>query len=251
MPTFVSLFLHDNDACTVSDSKDITQLLNAAGSTDPDAQDELLNAVYDQLHAIAQKKMAAEAADHTLQPTALINEAFPRLVANASMKWEDRRHFLGAAAEAMRRVLVDHARRKLAIKRGGLHHRTLNLDDVVICCDQDSQEIVDLHNALETFEQLDSLRASVVKLKFFAGLSTAEISKTLDIPVRTIERHWTFAKAWLQREMSSGWTTFNRGNGVHTDADLPASMISADHFSCLQTARNAVPKGKPCAHFMP
>ena len=201
---FAPAILQDNTARTVSDSNDITQLLNAADSTDPDAQDKLLNALYDQLHAIAQKKMAAEAVDHTLQPTALINEAFPRLVANTSMRWEDRRHFLGAAAEAMRRVLVDHARRKLAIKRGGLQHRRLDLDEVVVCSDEDSQEIVDLHVALEAFEQLDSLRASVVKLKFFAGLSTTEISETLDIPVRTIERYWTFAKAWLQREMSSG-----------------------------------------------
>ena len=160
MIVFAPTLLQDSSPYILSESRDITHLLNAVRRPDVDAQAELLNAVYDQLHAIAQKKMASEAVDHTLQPTALINEAFPRLVANASMKWEDRRHFLGAAAEAMRRVLVDHARKKLAVKRGGLQHRRINLDDVVVRCDEDSREIVDLHNALESFEKLDAVRRS-------------------------------------------------------------------------------------------
>lgn len=183
------------------DSTDITQLLHEASDAQEASKQKLLEAVYGDLHAIATKKMSTESTDHTLQPTALINEAYPQLMATNAMQWRDRRHFLGAAAEAMRRVLVDHARRKHRIKRGA-HSNKLELDSALVFTEDDSEELIALNDALESLEQIDPLRADVVKLKFFAGLSNADIAESLSISLRTVERHWTFAKTWLRHEMT-------------------------------------------------
>ena len=187
---------------TVSESDRITELLHAVSRDGEQAQQALMQAVYEQLHAIARSKMDAESDRHTLQPTALINEAYPRLMAADSLRWRDRRHFLGAAAEAMRRVLVDHARRKNRAKREGsaVH---ISFDDALVFAETDSEELIALNAALDTFEQLDPLRAEVVKLKFFVGLPNGEIAESLNLSLRTVERHWTFAKSWLRKEMSA------------------------------------------------
>lgn len=185
----------------MAESPEITQLLNAASANEADARERLLEAVYDQLHRIAAAKMANEAESHTLQPTALINEAYPKLVGNAQLQWQDRAHFLGAAAEAMRRVLIDHARRKNRIKRGADLQRR-ELLDIPELTPENPDELLALNEALTAFEKLDAIRANVVKLKFFCGLTTSEVAKTLQLSVRSVERHWTFAKAWLQNEIS-------------------------------------------------
>lgn len=185
----------------VDQSPKVTQLLHAVSDGEADAQQQLLDAIYDQLYAIAKSRMADEAVGHTLQPTALINEAYPRLMSGDSLRWRDRRHFLGAAAEAMRRVLVDYARRKARAKRGGKKEK-LSLDHALVFSEDSTEELIALHAALEALEAIAPDRAEVVKLKFFAGLSNADIAETLQISLRTAERHWTFAKAWLKREMS-------------------------------------------------
>lgn len=185
---------------TVTIPPDITQLLLAVSENNDDAREKLLTAVYDELHAMASRRMASESPDHTLQPTALINEAYPQLM-SGSGTWRDRRHFLGAAAEAMRRVLVDHARRKQRIKRGGGAGK-LRLDEELVFVEDDSEELLALHRSLEKLESIDALRADVVKLKFFAGLSNGEIAEALKLSLRTVERHWTFAKTWLRHEMT-------------------------------------------------
>lgn len=185
----------------VAESPEITQLLNAASANEANARERLMDAVYDQLHRIAAAKMANEADSHTLQPTALINEAYPRLVGNGQLQWQDRAHFLGAAAEAMRRVLIDHARRKNRIKRGAgmQQHELLDFAELA---PENPDELLALNEALTAFEELDAVRANVVKLKFFCGLTNSEVAETLQLSVRSVERHWTFAKAWLQNEIS-------------------------------------------------
>ena len=185
----------------VADTPDITQLPNAAADDNKSAQERLFVAVYDQLHRIATAKMSDESNTHTLQPTALINEAYPRLIGSADIQWKNRSHFLGAAAEAMRRILIDHARKKKRQKRGRDAQR-LPLTDVLETPTSDSDELLALNDALSEFEKLDSLRANVVKLKFFCGLSNAEIADALNLSLRTVERHWTFSKAWLLREIT-------------------------------------------------
>jgi len=180
----------------------ITDILQSISAGKPGAQAQLLNALYDELHRIATAKMAQESKDHTLQPTALINEAYPRLLGDVRVAWKDRQHFLGAAAEAMRRVLIDHARTKKRIKRGGTSAKRVQLTDALVATSSSPDELLELDAALCRLEAIDPVRASVVKLKFFAGLTHAEIADTLNLPLRTTERHWTFARAWLRNEMS-------------------------------------------------
>lgn len=183
----------------MAETPEITQLLKAASGNEKVAQQQLLDAVYAQLYRIAAAKMSHESVDHTLQPTALINEAYPRLLGQS--EWRDRAHFLGAAAESMRRILIDHARRKKRQKRGGEHQRR-ELNDIPESTPDDSDQLLALDKALLEFEELDSVRASVVKLKYFCGLANADVAETLNLSLRTVERHWTFAKAWLQREIN-------------------------------------------------
>lgn len=180
----------------------ITSILRAISRGEEGADEQLYSIVYDDLKRIAARRMSQERDGHTLQPTALIHEAYPRLLGDQSANWRDRRHFLGAAAEAMRRVLVDHARRRAREKRGGGGQRV----DFPTSLSADGEQVDDLirlSEALELLEAQDKARAEVVKLKFFVGMTHAEIAEALDTPLRTIERQWAFARAWLQTELDS------------------------------------------------
>jgi len=179
---------------------DVTLILEAIGAGDDGAVDVLFARVYDELRAIAGRFMAQERADHTLQPTAVVNEAYLRLSGPQAPSWQNRAHFFGAAAEAMRRILIDHARRKVSLKRGGDQVR-LDLPDVANPGDVGLEDLLSLDQALERLEARDASMARVVKLRYFAGLSVEQTADTLDMSPRSVNRAWTGARAWLRREM--------------------------------------------------
>ena len=182
---------------------DVTRLLQAAGSGDQGAFDALYRCVYDELHRMAQSKMRREQGNHTLQPTALVNEAYLRLASSAA-GWEDRRHFFGAAAEAMRRILVDHARRRLASKRGAEFERvTLTGAALDVPNAQDDIDVLQLDDALTKLRDESARLADLVNLRFFAGLSIEDAAQALQISPATAKRDWAFARAWLQRKMTA------------------------------------------------
>lgn len=175
---------------------DVTLMLQAVGRGEKEASEDLLPLVYEELRRMAAARMAREAAGHTLQPTALVHEAWMRLVDDGNRSWENRAHFFGAASEAMRRILVESARRKARLKRGNRPER-VDLDAVDIAAASPSDDVVLIDEALKELEALDGERARVVVLKFFGGLRNEEVAETLGIGKRTVERHWTFAKVWL------------------------------------------------------
>ena len=175
---------------------DVTLILQAVGRGEKQASEELLPAVYEELRRMAVARMAREAEGHTLQPTALVHEAWLRLVGTGERSWENRAHFFGAASEAMRRILVESARRKGRQKRGSRPERVL-LDDLEIAGDAPSENILLIDEALKELEALDAERARVVVLKFFGGLKNEEVAENLGIGGRSVERHWAFAKVWL------------------------------------------------------
>lgn len=181
---------------------DLTHIFRRIEQGDPNAVQELLPSVYNELRRLAAAKMMNEPGDHTLQATALVHEAYLRLVGtDAHVSWENRRHFFGAAAEAMRRVLVDAARRRKRAKRGGDHERTfLDLADIPEL--GPDQELEAVSEALERFAATEPQKAEVVKLRFFAGLTIDQTSELLGISAATVERHWAYARAWLFREVS-------------------------------------------------
>ena len=175
---------------------DVTQILQAVGRGDASASDELLSAVYDDLRKLAASKLAHEPPGQTLQATALVHEAFLRLIGNEQQEWDHRGHFFMAAAEAMRRILVDNARKKQAIKRGGdLKRADMELDR--IDSPQEDQELLALHEALTLFEQKDPRAAQLVKLRYFTGLTIEQSAEMLEISVATANRDWTYARSWL------------------------------------------------------
>jgi RNA polymerase sigma factor (TIGR02999 family) len=173
---------------------DVTQLIEASAAGDRKASAELLPLVYDELRKLAAARLAQEAAGHTLQPTALVHEAYLRLV-GPDQEWEHRGHFFAAAAEAMRRVLVDHARRRARQKRGGELERT-ELQDVA--ADEDDSRIIALDEALSRLAGEDPIAAKVVELRQFAGLGHEELAAALQISVYEARQKWTFARAWLR-----------------------------------------------------
>ncbi len=182
-------------------SQHIVDLLHAARHGSREAVEELLPAVYAELCRLALCYLSKERSDHTLQPTALVHEAYLRLVGQRSVGWEDRTQFFAAAATVMRRVLVDHARARNATKRGGGRRRTA-LDDVVTCFEERAYDLVALNEALERLASMDKRKAQVVELRFFGGLSVEEAAGFIGIPRRTAEREWTLAKAWLRGELN-------------------------------------------------
>jgi RNA polymerase sigma factor (TIGR02999 family) len=179
---------------------DVTAILEALSSGKEAAADELFAVVYEELRGIAGSFMAQERSDHTLQPTAVVHEAYMRLVGSSSLQWESRGHFFGTAAAAMRRILVDHARRKVASKRGGDRQR-VELGDPE-APETRFEELLDLDAALGRLAARDETMAKVVELRYFAGLSVEETAKVLDVSPRTVNRAWTGARAWLRRELA-------------------------------------------------
>lgn len=179
---------------------EITRILSAAESGDPKAAEELLPLVYAELRRLAAHKMAGEAPGQTLQPTALVHEAWLRLTGDASAKFQNRSHFFAAAAEAMRRVLIDNARRKQSQKRGANLER-VDLDDVDVAARADDTTLLLIDDALAKLAREDPPSAELVKLRFFAGLTNEQAAQALGISERTAKRYWTFARAWLYAEL--------------------------------------------------
>ncbi len=183
---------------------DVTQLLQAIEAGDPQASAALLPAVYTELRRLAAQRMIDESPGQTLQPTALVHEAYLRLVdVPRQQRWDSRGHFFAAAAEAMRRILVENARRKGRLKRGGDQQR-LELDAEAIAAPPIDDELLDLDAALEKLEAKDARKAALVKLRYFAGLTQEQVAQALGIGVSTADRDWAYARAWLFREMSHG-----------------------------------------------
>jgi RNA polymerase sigma factor (TIGR02999 family) len=182
-------------------TNDVTEILNALGAGDNGAADRLFEVVYGELRDIARSLMAGERRDHTLQPTAIVHEAYMRLVGPQATRWENRAHFFSAAAEAMRRVLIDHARRKLTLKRGG-DQRRVELADMA-APDLPLAELLAVDQAIDKLEKLDPAMANVVKLRYFAGLSVEETAEVTEMSTRSVNRAWTGARAWLRRELTS------------------------------------------------
>jgi RNA polymerase sigma factor (TIGR02999 family) len=179
---------------------DVTRILDAAQRGDAAATQELLPLVYDELRRIAAHKMANEAAGHTLQPTALVHEVWLRLAGPNEQQWQNRAHFFGAAAEAMRRILVEHARKKQALKRGaGAEREELTESSLVMTAPPD--ELLAVHEALDALAQQDPAAAELVKLRYFVGMTMEEAASALNLATRSAERTWTYARAWLHREI--------------------------------------------------
>jgi len=195
---------------------DVTRILSAIEAGDSHAAEQLLPLVYDELRKLAAARLAQEQPGQTLQATALVHEAYLRLVGHPSpspsprsgewdggrdARWNSRGHFFAAAAEAMRRILVENARRKKGPKHGGDRQR-VTMDEAHAVVGESNEDVLLIHEALERFEKVDPAAAQVVKLRYFAGLTMPETAVVLQMPLRTAERHWTYARTWLHRELS-------------------------------------------------
>ena len=179
----------------------VTLILNRAQQGDPNAASELLPLVYDELRKLAAARMANESAGHTLQPTALVHEAWLRLAGNdAPVQFANRAHFFAAAADAMRRILIERARRKSAEKRGGNWQR-IDLDKVDIAAEADDDTLLLVNEALEKLAREDASAAEIAKLRFFGGLTLEEAGQVMQVTERTANRYWAFARVWLFDEM--------------------------------------------------
>jgi RNA polymerase sigma factor (TIGR02999 family) len=181
---------------------DVTRLLQAWSAGNRGALDELTPVVYAELHRLARINLRGERADHSLQATALVNEAYVRLVGQTRIRWESRAHFFGTAAQLMRRILVDHARRRQSLKRGGLATR-VELDDALGAAEERSIDVLALDQALERLAVLDARQSQLVVLRFFGGLTIEEVAEVLEISPATAKREWTTARVWLRRELSA------------------------------------------------
>jgi RNA polymerase sigma factor (TIGR02999 family) len=180
---------------------DVTRLLDAIGRGDPRAGDQLLPLIYEELRALAARKLAQEKPGQTLQATALVHEAYLRLAgASTEQNWNSRGHFFAAAAEAMRRILVEQARRKNRVRHGG-ELRRVDFDSELQISDEADENLLALDEALKRLAIEDREAAEVVKLRYFAGLTIEETSLALNLSVRTVNRHWAYARAWLFRQM--------------------------------------------------
>jgi len=183
-----------------SSEEEVTALLRRWRDGDEAALNKLTPLVYDELHRLAHKYIRRERPGHTLQTTALVNEAYVRLVDQNSVDWQNRAHFFGVAAQVMRHILVDYARQQTAVKRGGGVER-FNLDEGLIISKESAAELVALDEALKALSNLYPRRSKVVELRYFGGLNNKEASEILNVSETTIERDWRFARAWLFREM--------------------------------------------------
>ena len=181
---------------------DVTRILDAIGQGDVQAADQLLPMVYQELRRLAALKMASETPGQTLQPTALVHEAWLKLVGQEDRKWQDKNHFFAAAAEAMRRILVDNARRKRTQRHGGEHQR-VGLEEVNLAIENDDQ-LLAVNDALERLAAKDNEKAQLVKLRYFVGMTIEEAAQVLGISEGTAKRHWAYARAWLAEEIRHG-----------------------------------------------
>jgi RNA polymerase sigma factor (TIGR02999 family) len=175
---------------------EVTLILQAIGRGESCASEQLLPLVYDELRRLAAAQMARESAGHTLQPTALVHEAWLRLAGDGDVPWKDRAYFFSAAAQAMRRILIEHARRKSRLKYGGGQER-LNIEEVDLANATPDEKILMVDAALEQLEAEQPERARIVALKYFGGMTNKEVAETLGIGERTVHRHWVCAKTWL------------------------------------------------------
>jgi RNA polymerase sigma factor (TIGR02999 family) len=183
--------------------RNATDLLQAIQEGDPHAADQLLPLIYDELHRLAAHRLAREAPGQTLQPTALVHEAYLRLVGDQAGKhWDGRAHFFAAAAEAMRRILVENARRKRCLKRGGGLVRR-QLDEAELLAPEPREDLVALDEALTQLAATDRAAADLVQLRYFGGLAMPEAAQVLGISLRTAERLWTYARAWLHQQIKN------------------------------------------------
>ncbi|MDB6037168.1 MAG: hypothetical protein JWM99_1009 [Verrucomicrobiales bacterium] len=182
---------------------DVTLILEAIERGEPKAAEELLPLVYDELRALAANRLAREQPGQTLQATALVHEAWLRLVHSPGQNWRNRTHFFRTAAECIRRILIDNARRKRQVRHGGDQQR-VTLEGLEIAENLDPQRLLQVNEALDRLTALDSTKAEIVKLRFFVGLENKEIAELLGISERTVERGWRFSKAWLLAEFHSG-----------------------------------------------
>ncbi len=180
---------------------DITRILNTIERGDPKAAEELLPLVYDELRHLAAKKMAQEKPGQTLQPTTLVHEAYIRLVGSDDRNWNSRTHFFYAAAEAMRRILVDNARHKQSLKQGG-DRQKVEINDAQLISDQPAEDLIALDEALEKLAKQDKVKADLVKLRFFSGLTSEQAAEILNISHNTADKYWTYARAWLRAEIT-------------------------------------------------
>jgi RNA polymerase sigma-70 factor (ECF subfamily) len=188
-----------------SQPSDVTRLLDELRSGDREALDRMLPLVYAELRQIAARALRDERGGHTLQPTALVHEAYLRMAGGENVPWQNRAHFLGCAARVMRNVLVDHARARRAGKRGGGGAR-VTLTEALGLADSRDVDLAALDDALTALAETDEQKARIVELRYFGGLSEVEVAEVLGISERTVRRGWTMAKAWLRREMLRGGT---------------------------------------------
>ncbi len=187
----------------LSDEGEVTVLLRELSGGNREALEELVPMVYEQLRAIARHQMAREDEGHTLDATAVVHEAYLRIAQLNRIDWQDRAHFFAIASRAIRRVLVDHAVRRNAQKRGGNRQR-IDLGDIALFDDDDTDAVLALNQALDRLEQLEPRQVRVVECRFFGGMSIEETSAALDISKATVKRDWLLARAWLNRELSDG-----------------------------------------------
>ena len=180
---------------------DLTRILVAAQRGDPKAADELLPAVYDELRRLAAHKIANELPGQTLQPTALVHEAWLRVTGGEDKKWDGRAHFFAAAAEAMRRILIDRARRKAAVRHGG-GQRRVDLEEAEVVSPVDDEQLIAVSEALDKLAVQHKTEAELVKLRYFVGMTNDEAAEALGISPRTAKYYWTHARAWLYREIA-------------------------------------------------
>ena len=184
-----------------SSPPDVTELLEQLSAGREQALDDLMPLVYGELRRQAARYLRRERQNHTLQPTALVNEAFIKLVDQRNVRWQNRAHFFGVAAQAMRRIVIDHARTKHRVKRGGVQ-QAVTLDEGLIAAEARSVDVLALDEVLTRLAALDERQARVVELRFFGGLSVEETAEVMEISPATVKREWSMAKAWLYKELS-------------------------------------------------
>lgn len=182
---------------------DVTRILDAIQQGDPRAGEELLPLVYEELRKLAAHKMAHEAPGQTLQPTALVHEAWLRLVGNENQKWDGRAHFFAAAAEAMRRILIERARRRRVLEKGGFVQREEVTESKLVIAVPD-EELLAVNEGVDRLAKEDPAAADLVKLRYFVGMSMPEAAEAMGMPLRSVERLWTFARAFLRNELKQG-----------------------------------------------